>query len=109
MFIRHDTSEGMKFIQGILVRRELKKKKGIKHSLGEKGGFPGSSAGKESACNSGDSSLIPGLGRYAGEGICHPFQSSGASMVAQMVRIHCSVGNMGSIPELGKSPGRRAC
>ena len=26
-------------------------------------GFPGSSAGKESACNEGDPSLIPGLGR----------------------------------------------
>ena len=27
-------------------------------------GFPGSSAGKETACNAGDSSLIPGLGRF---------------------------------------------
>ena len=26
--------------------------------------FPGSSAGKESACNMGDLSLIPGLGRF---------------------------------------------
>ena len=26
-------------------------------------GFPGSSAGKESACNAGDPGLIPGLGR----------------------------------------------
>ena len=31
-------------------------------------GFPGSSAGKESACNTGDPSLIPGLGRSPGEG-----------------------------------------
>ena len=31
--------------------------------------FPGSSAGKESACNVGDPSLIPGLGRFPGEGI----------------------------------------
>ena len=31
-------------------------------------GFPGSSVGKESACNAGDSSLIPGLGRSPGEG-----------------------------------------
>ena len=29
--------------------------------------FPGSD-GKESACNAGDLSLIPGLGRYSGEG-----------------------------------------
>ena len=31
-------------------------------------GFPNSSFGKESACNAGDPSLIPGLGRYPGEG-----------------------------------------
>ena len=32
------------------------------------GGFPGHSAGKESTCNAGDRSLIPGLGRSPGEG-----------------------------------------
>ena len=32
-------------------------------------GFPCSSAGKKSACNVGDLGLIPGLGRYRGEGI----------------------------------------
>ena len=31
-------------------------------------GFPGGSAGKESACNVGDLGLIPGLGRSSGEG-----------------------------------------
>ena len=31
-------------------------------------GFPCGSAGKESACNEGDLSLIPGLGRSPGEG-----------------------------------------
>ena len=31
-------------------------------------GFPDSSVGKESACNPGDPSLIPGLRRSAGEG-----------------------------------------
>ena len=31
-------------------------------------GFPGGSAGKESACNVGDLSSIPGLGRYPVEG-----------------------------------------
>ena len=30
-------------------------------------GFPGISAGKESACNAGDLGLIPGLGRSPGE------------------------------------------
>ena len=32
-------------------------------------GFPDSSVGEESTCNAGDPSLIPGLGRFAGEGI----------------------------------------
>ena len=31
-------------------------------------GFPGSSAGKESTCNAGDPSSIPGWGRSPGEG-----------------------------------------
>ena len=35
-------------------------------------GFPGSSAGKESACNAGDPSSIPGLGSSPGEGIGLP-------------------------------------
>ena len=30
-------------------------------------GFPGGSDDKESACNEGDLSLIPGLGRFPGE------------------------------------------
>ena len=40
-------------------------------------GFPGGSAGKESACNAGDPSSIPGLGRSAGEGDSYPLQFSG--------------------------------
>ena len=39
-------------------------------------GFPGGSEGKESACNVGDPSLIPGSGRSPGEGNCHPLQYS---------------------------------
>ena len=35
-------------------------------------GFPCDSAGKESTCNSGDLSSIPGLGRSPGEGKGHP-------------------------------------
>ena len=35
-------------------------------------GFPGGSAGKESACNAGDLGLIPGFGRFPGEGIGYP-------------------------------------
>ena len=48
-------------------------------------GFPGSSAGKESARNPGDPSLIPGSGRSPGEGIGYPRQYSWASLVAQTV------------------------
>ena len=47
-------------------------------------GFPGSSAGKESACNAGDPGWIPELGRSS-ERIGYPFQYSWASLVAQMV------------------------
>ena len=39
-------------------------------------GFPGSSVGKESACNAGDQGLIPGLGRSPGEGNGYPLQYS---------------------------------
>ena len=39
-------------------------------------GFPGGSDGKESACNAGDVSSIPGLGRSPGEGNGYPFQYS---------------------------------
>ena len=49
-------------------------------------GFPDSSVGKESACNAGDPSLIPGSERSAGEGIGYPFQYSWASLVAQLVK-----------------------
>ena len=37
--------------------------------------FPGDSGGKESACNAGDLSSIPGLGRSPGEGNGYPLQS----------------------------------
>ena len=47
---------------------------------------PDSSVGKESACNAGDLSLIPGSGRFAGEGIGYPLQYSWASLVAQLVK-----------------------
>ena len=40
-------------------------------------GFPGDSAGKESACNAGDLGLIPGLGKSPGEGNGYPLQYSG--------------------------------
>ena len=46
---------------------------------------PGSSAGKESACNTGDPGSIPGSRRSAREGISCPLQHSWASLVAQLV------------------------
>ena len=39
-------------------------------------GFPGGSAGKESACNVGDLGSDPGLGRSPGEGKGSPLQYS---------------------------------
>ena len=40
-------------------------------------GFPGGSAGKESAYSAGDVGLIPGLGGSPGEGNGYPLQYSG--------------------------------
>ena len=40
-------------------------------------GFPGGSTGKESTCNVGDLGLIPGLGRFPGEGKGYPIGYSG--------------------------------
>ena len=49
-------------------------------------GFPGSSAGKESACNANSwirfLGSIPGSGRSTEEGIGYPLQYSWASLVA---------------------------
>ena len=49
-------------------------------------GFPGSSGGKESACNAGDPNMIPESGRSTGKGIGYPLQYSWPSLVAQMVK-----------------------
>ena len=48
--------------------------------------FPDSSVGKESSCNAGDPSSIPGSGRSPGEGIGYPLQYSWASLVVQLVK-----------------------
>ena len=48
--------------------------------------FPGSSAAKESTCNTGDPGSIPGLGRSTGEGIGYSPQYSWASLVTQTVK-----------------------
>ena len=73
-------------------------------------GFPGSSTGKESACNAEDPGLIPGSGITPGEGTDYPFQYSWASLVAQIVKNLLAmwktwVEDLGLIPGLGRSPG----
>ena len=66
-------------------------------------GFPGSSAGKESACNAGDPGSISQSGRSPGEGVGYPLQYSWASLVTQLVKN--LPGDLGSIPGLGRPPG----
>ena len=69
-------------------------------------GFPGSSAGKESTCNAGDPGLIPGWGRYSGEGIGYPFQYSWDSPGGSAGKeSSCNAGDLGSIPGLGRFAG----
>ena len=70
-------------------------------------GFPGGSTGKESTCNAGDPSSIPGSGRSPGEEISYPLQYSRASLVAQSVK-NPSSGRPGIDPWVGKIPWRRA-
>ena len=48
--------------------------------------FPDSSVGKESACNVGDPSLIPGSGQSTGEVISYPLQYSWDSLIDQLVK-----------------------
>ena len=66
-------------------------------------GFPGSSAGEESACNAGDPGLVPWLVKSPVEGISYPLQYSWASLVAQIVK------NLQKtrVPWVGKIPWRR--
>ena len=67
--------------------------------------FPDSSVGKESICNAGEPSSIPGSGRSAGEAIGlptpiflgFPFGSAGKESAR-------NAGGLGSIPGLGRSP-----
>ena len=65
-----------------LVKTEALTKYSLARALHQPMGFPGSSAGKESTCNAGDPSLIPGSGRFAGEGMGYLLQYSWASLMA---------------------------
>ena len=49
-------------------------------------GFPGRSDGKESTCNAGNPSSVPGSGCSPAERIHYPLQYSWASLVAQMIK-----------------------
>ena len=49
-------------------------------------GFHDGLVGKESICNAGDPSSIPGSGRSPGEGIGYPLLCTWASLVAQLVK-----------------------
>ena len=51
-------------------------------------GIPGGSAGKESACNTGDLGSIPGLGRISGEGNGNPLQYSGLENSMDCNKVH---------------------
>ena len=64
-------------------------------------GFPGSSVGKESACNAGDPGSIPGLERSPGEGIGYPLQYSWSSLGSSGKEPACNVRDLVSIHGLG--------
>ena len=49
-------------------------------------GFPDSSVDKESTCNAGDLSSIPGLGRCPGEGEGYPLQYFGMENSMDCIR-----------------------
>ena len=65
-----------------------------------------SPAGKESTCNAGDPSMIPGLGRSPGKWMLPTPVFLGFLDGSDGKESACNVGDLGSIPGLGKSPGR---
>ena len=71
-------------------------------------GFPGSSTGKESACNGGDPDLIPESGRSSREGIGYPLQYSvflAFPCGSAGKESDCNMGDPGLIPGSGRSTG----
>ena len=73
-------------------------------------GFPGNSAGKEAACNAGDSSLTLWSGRSTREGIGYPDRLPtpvflgfpGSSDGKEFI---CNAQDVGLIPGVGRSSG----
>ena len=68
-------------------------------------GFPSSSVGKESTCNAGDPSSIPGLRKSPGEGKGYPLVFLGSSCGSAGKESACNARDLGSISGLGRSPG----
>ena len=68
--------------------------------------FPDSSAGKESACNTGNPGLNSESGRSPEKGIGYPPQYSWASLVVSDGKeFACNAGSLGLTPGWGRSPG----
>ena len=68
--------------------------------------FPDSSVGKESACNAGDPSLIPGLGRPPWRRVRLPTAVFlGFPCGSDDKESTCNTGDLSLIPGLGRSPG----
>ena len=68
--------------------------------------FPGSSACKESPCNAGDPSSIPGVGKihWRRDRLLPPvFLGFPGGLTGK--ESACNVGDLDSIPGLGRSPG----
>ena len=65
-------------------------------------GFPGGSDNKESACNAGDLSSIPGSERSLGKSSTPVFLSFPGALDGK--ESTCNVEDLGSIPRLGRSP-----
>ena len=80
-------------------------------------GFPGDSDGKESACNSGDPGLIPGLGRSSREGNGNPYENSMdrgtwwaiVHGIFQSTGVGCYFLLQGIFPTKGLNPGLPHC
>ena len=69
-------------------------------------GFPGSSVGKESACNAGDPGLIPGSGKFPRRRDRLPTPVfTGFPGGSDGKESACNVEDLGSTPGLGRSPG----
>ena len=74
--------------------------------MGSVGGFPDSSAGKESICSAGDSSSIPGSRRSPAE-MGYPLQYSWLPLWLSWERICLQYRRSGFAPWVGKIPWKR--